>query len=55
MEPCSARSRLGGRPFGCDLCQKACPFNRFAPAGHPDLVRHLFPPDLAVLATTAGG
>lgn len=25
--------RFGGWWFGCDLCQEACPWNRFAPAG----------------------
>jgi epoxyqueuosine reductase len=45
-------SRLHGWVFGCDLCQEACPFNRFAPPGHPDLAPHphLVAPDLADLA-----
>jgi len=45
-------SQLHGWVFGCDLCQEACPFNRFAPAGHPDLAPHphLIAPDLAALA-----
>jgi epoxyqueuosine reductase len=31
-EPMSSvvRERLGGRIFGCDACQEACPYNRFA-------------------------
>lgn len=27
------RAALGGRVFGCDACQTACPWNRFTPAG----------------------
>jgi epoxyqueuosine reductase len=29
------KSRLGHNLFGCDICQEVCPWNRFAPEGHP--------------------
>jgi epoxyqueuosine reductase len=54
--PAEWAGRLHGWVFGCDLCQEACPFNRFAPPGHPDLAPHphLIAPDLAELvAATA--
>jgi len=54
--PVEWAGQLHGWVFGCDLCQEACPFNRFAPAGHPDLAPHLhlIAPDLAELtAATA--
>jgi len=50
--PPAAAGNLHGWVFGCDLCQEACPFNRFAPPGHPDLPAHphLVAPELASLA-----
>jgi epoxyqueuosine reductase len=29
--PCDLRSLVGNWVFGCDICQMACPWNRFAP------------------------
>ncbi|MGE5176596.1 MAG: tRNA epoxyqueuosine(34) reductase QueG [Hyphomicrobiales bacterium] len=35
--PLELRPLIGTRIFGCDDCQEACPWNRFAtPAAHPD-------------------
>ena len=28
--PESVKSKLGGRIYGCDICQDVCPYNRFA-------------------------
>jgi len=34
--PLEIRGAMGNRVFGCDICQEACPWNRFAdPAGDP--------------------
>lgn len=36
--PASMASRMGNRVYGCDECQKACPWNRFAvPCHTPEL------------------
>ncbi len=50
--PAEAKGSLHGWVFGCDLCQEVCPFNRFAPTGHPDLAPRpgLERPELAALA-----
>ena len=50
--PPAATGGLSGWVFGCDLCQEVCPFNRFAPPGHPTLAPHphLVAPTLATLA-----
>ena len=29
------KASLGENLFGCDICQEVCPWNRFAPEGHP--------------------
>lgn len=33
--PPDLREKLGNLVFGCDICQQACPWNRFAPPGDP--------------------
>lgn len=34
--PVPLRPLIGGRIFGCDDCQRRCPWNRFAHSGDPD-------------------
>jgi epoxyqueuosine reductase len=33
--PIELREKIGGWVFGCDICQMACPWNRFAVEGDP--------------------
>ena len=33
--PVDLRDKVGNWTFGCDICQMACPWNRFAPEGDP--------------------
>jgi epoxyqueuosine reductase len=33
--PAELRDKIGDWVFGCDICQQACPWNRFAPEGDP--------------------
>ena len=33
--PIEQRDRIGGWVFGCDICQRVCPWNRFAGEGDP--------------------
>ena len=35
--PSEYRAAMGGRLFGCDACQQACPFNENLPPGDPEL------------------
>ena len=36
--PVYLREKIGEWVFGCDICQEACPWNRFAPEGDPAFV-----------------
>jgi epoxyqueuosine reductase len=34
--PTELRDKIGGWVFGCDICQRVCPWNRFAGEGDPE-------------------
>jgi epoxyqueuosine reductase len=50
--PVELREKIGGWVFGCDICQMACPWNRFASQGDPAFDAAIPPPSPEDLTLT---